>query len=596
MILLKADTTVTIKLGPFKNSSGVPVDSLTMSRANILLSKNGSALTMKHETTDPVHDAIGMYTVALDTTDTNTEGSLNIACYVAGAEVVELDCMVMEADAYSALVAGTDYLQTDVREVIGEFTTAENLRDTYNGTGYNDDAAPSQQQQLNRLAIGTAGISVVVDSVVVTAGTETGTYENTKQANGVFHQIASVLDETDLYYEFDVSGNGVPSSVTILGRSNNHNDNLGVFGYNWANTSWEQIGVIKGQANNKNSENTFTLYATHVGTGANLGKVRVRFFADDLTNGNLYIDQLYVSYAVVAQTVGYALGSIWIDTVNGIAGSVPYYNGVADRPCLLVSDALLLATAIGLSKFQVAAGSEATIEVDSTNFESYGENWKLNLAGFIVSNATFVGASVNGLADASSVSTHFRNCKFETCSLSTCSAEGSALTATITLLSAGTYLFRNCASAVAGTGSPIIDFGAVGAKALNLRNYSGGVTVKNMKDGDTMSLEGNGQVVADSTCTGGVIAIRGCFQKTDNSNGLVTWSEVARYDRTQFLQAVTADDETIVDALTLIRAAMLGTSSNDNKTFMSKDGLTERIVAVLDSITGERTTITTDAT
>jgi hypothetical protein len=68
---------------------------------------------------------------------------------------------------------------------------------------------------------------------------------------------------------------------------------------------------------------------------------------------------------------------------------------------------------------------------------------------------------------------------------------------------------------------------------VNFRRYSGGIEVKSMKAGDTMSLEGDGQLIINADCTGGTIAIRGNFTVTDNASAAVTLSDEARFDVSQ---------------------------------------------------------------
>jgi hypothetical protein len=89
------------------------------------------------------------------------------------------------------------------------------------------------------------------------------------------------------------------------------------------------------------------------------------------------------------------------------------------------------------------------------------------------------------------------------------------------LAEAGIYLFDGCFSAVAGTGTPTLDFGNSGPKQINMRHYSGGIEVLNMGHVTVhkMSLEGNGQLKINANCTLAIaadqIAIRGCFKVTD---------------------------------------------------------------------------------
>lgn len=75
-----------------------------------------------------------------------------------------------------------------------------------------------------------------------------------------------------------------------------------------------------------------------------------------------------------------------------------------------------------------------------------------------------------------------------------------------------------------GTATPVLDFGAaVGNTNVNMRHYSGGIEIQNMGAAgtDTMSLEGHGQHVLNANCTGGTLAVRGHFKKTDNSGSAV---------------------------------------------------------------------------
>ena len=67
-----------------------------------------------------------------------------------------------------------------------------------------------------------------------------------------------------------------------------------------------------------------------------------------------------------------------------------------------------------------------------------------------------------------------------------------------------------------------------------------------------MSLVGHGQLVLNSNCVGGTIAIRGSFTITDNvSGGFVAGggvlSDDARYDTSQILGNMTALETTVAD-------------------------------------------------
>lgn len=124
MQLLKQSTAATIKIGPFVDSSdGVsPETGLTISQADIQLSKNGGAFAQTNNATGATHDALGWYGVPLDTTDTNTLGRLTVMIYETGALPVFMHFMVVPANVYDALVGGSDALQVDLTQIAGSTT------------------------------------------------------------------------------------------------------------------------------------------------------------------------------------------------------------------------------------------------------------------------------------------------------------------------------------------------------------------------------------------------------------------------------------------------------------------------------------------
>jgi len=105
---LKYATAVTVKAGPFLDATDADTEEagLTIARADVLLSKNGAALTQKTEITASTYDASGCYDVDLDATDTGTLGRLRLVIHVSGALAVWRDFMVVPADVYAWLVAG----------------------------------------------------------------------------------------------------------------------------------------------------------------------------------------------------------------------------------------------------------------------------------------------------------------------------------------------------------------------------------------------------------------------------------------------------------------------------------------------------------
>lgn len=112
---LKQSTATNRKIGPFiDDTDGKTAETgLTTAYTLIYLSKNGDALTAKHETTAIAHDALGYYLCKFDATDTNTLGSLRVATHVAGHLPVWQDFMVVPANVWDSFF-GASLLGVDV--------------------------------------------------------------------------------------------------------------------------------------------------------------------------------------------------------------------------------------------------------------------------------------------------------------------------------------------------------------------------------------------------------------------------------------------------------------------------------------------------
>lgn len=106
-LILRQSTAVDVLIGPFVDSTdGVTAETaLTISQADVLLSKNGQSLTQKSDDTAAAHDSSGYYNCELDATDTNTVGTLVLVVSESGALPVRHEFQVIEEAAYDALYA-----------------------------------------------------------------------------------------------------------------------------------------------------------------------------------------------------------------------------------------------------------------------------------------------------------------------------------------------------------------------------------------------------------------------------------------------------------------------------------------------------------
>lgn len=122
---LRQSTAVIVLIGPFLDSTdGVtPETGLTISQADVRLSKNGGNMAQKNQTSACVHDEIGYYTCQLDTTDTNTLGILKVMVSESEALPVWNEFNVMEANAYDSKY-GTTLQEVNTTQISGTAQTA----------------------------------------------------------------------------------------------------------------------------------------------------------------------------------------------------------------------------------------------------------------------------------------------------------------------------------------------------------------------------------------------------------------------------------------------------------------------------------------
>jgi hypothetical protein len=115
---LKQSTAFTWKAGPFLDSTdGTTAETgLTISQADIRLSKNGGDYAQTNNVAGATHDENGYYDVPLDTTDTATLGKLRVAINETGALPVWETFMVVPANVWDSLF-GADYLYVDTKEI-----------------------------------------------------------------------------------------------------------------------------------------------------------------------------------------------------------------------------------------------------------------------------------------------------------------------------------------------------------------------------------------------------------------------------------------------------------------------------------------------
>lgn len=488
-----------------------------------------------------------------NTTETTTGVTLNVDFNgITGFNNVVVntnsDAFYVAHEDYSVVITtGTVGGDSRIGTVVGEFSIHNRL--------------------LGTSSSGAGGLSTIASDFTLTTGSVvSGTITNTEQFDTVYHIIDDVGSTIDVYYQFDVGSTGKAIQINWDGYIQNNAHVVSIGGWDWISSSWKSVGLVTGSnpVIPQTAENLFFTDAM-TGTGLNLGIVRCRFTSTLVAT--VATDRILVQYTVISPTVGYENGSIWIDTVNGTSGTELYVNGTADNPVDTLTDAITISNNLGIKRFFIAQNSTLQFTETMNGYFLDGIDYTLDLNGQQVDGTTITGAVVFGTATGNGGSLLFERCKFGNATLPEIAIVGSAIAGIITASESGTYFYDRCASAVAGTATPCFDFGVIiGNTAMNMRHYSGGIEIENMQTGDTMSLEGNGQLIINASCTGGIIAIRGNFTVTDNASGAVTLSDNARYDIDQIANELATYDSptnTEMEARTLIAASYFDPANDD---------------------------------
>lgn len=111
---LKQSTAGTLVLGPFVDATdGVTAETaLTISQADVRLSKNAGTFAQKNDATSATHMENGYYSTPINTTDTNTLGRMVVTVAESGALPVRQDYLVVTSDEWDRLHATTGPIAT----------------------------------------------------------------------------------------------------------------------------------------------------------------------------------------------------------------------------------------------------------------------------------------------------------------------------------------------------------------------------------------------------------------------------------------------------------------------------------------------------
>jgi len=501
--------------------------------------------------------------VRLDDSTTNVTAGITLTVDhdgVVGRNMVKIDTSADAAyaaggDFSVSLTAGTVGGVSVVGEVVGTFSienrselissaAADNLEATYNGTGYTDDAAPATQLAVSQIANVGSAVHEVAESYVLTTGTQSAnTVGDTVALDLIRHEHTDDAGAMELYYQFDVGANGVPSEVIITGFLNSANDDLTVYGWNWVSSAWVQIGELNGTGGSADGVHSFNMFTSMVGTGANLGKIRVRFFAaSGLTSATLRVDQIFIAYSVIDTALGFVNGAVWIDTVSGVSGATGTI-GHLDNPVDNLADAYTIAAANNLRRYQIEPKSSITLPADSTDRSFMGDQYNVALNGSDIDGSTFSGAaSISGTATASTGNPpSFFTCGIGDVTLPPSTGFQCGFFGTFTIGSAGSFTWGG--SATVFDLPFIIDFGAANnASLFHLQSWGGGhLEIQNAGAGTgtyVFDMNGTGDLTINANCSDDFqVDLHGHIDLTNNSS-VTTIDVCSNYHDTNITAAV----------------------------------------------------------
>jgi hypothetical protein len=211
---------------------------------------------------------------------------------------------------------------------------------------------------------------------------------------------------------------------------------------------------------------------------------------------------------------------ISVDVTSSYSGT-SYPVGTPRFPVNNLSDAMGIALERGFKTFFIIGDITIDDSEDFSDMVFVGESMTKTTitvqANADIDRAEFYECHLTGTLDGEALA---KECRLDDITYLSGIIQSCVLEAGVITLGGGqTAHFLDCWSGVPGTSTPIIDLGGSG-QALALRNYNGGIRLRNKSGTESVSIDLNsGQVVLDDTLTDGDIVIRGIGKLTDNSNG-----------------------------------------------------------------------------
>lgn len=211
-----------IPLGYFVDSTDGNTEEtgLTIANTDIKLWKTGATTLANKNSGGATHISNGLYYCVLDATDTGTLGPMVVYVHVSGALAVRVETCVLDAVVYDSLIAASDKLQVDTRELSGTSCTARDIGASVllsSGTGTGQVTLTSGRVNADLTHISAAAVSTSTAqlgvNVVNAAGTAWGSGAITA-ASIASNAITSAKIATDAIGAAQLATDAVTEIVT----------------------------------------------------------------------------------------------------------------------------------------------------------------------------------------------------------------------------------------------------------------------------------------------------------------------------------------------------------------------------------------------
>ena len=295
------------------------------------------------------------------------------------------------------------------------------------------------------------------------------------------------------------------------------------------------------------------------------------------------------------QNGGYDNASVYVDTVNGTAGTLTGVNGTSTNPVDSLTDAFTIATANNLTRFEIIPGSAVTLPADSSSRSFVGRNWDLALNSADISSSYFEGAITTGIATGTvNEDPTFIGCLFGAVTLPPSNGFECGFFGVFTLGSAGSYTFGGSAAVFAL--SLTIDFGSgLNASEFFLPSWGGGVVeIQNAGAGTgtyKYQMSGHGDLTINANCSATTeVKLRGNIDLTNNASG-ITLDINSNYELDTIISdSVAFQGQDVADIL--VDTAEIGTAGAG----LTNIGTIATCTTVTNQVTADVTAISGDST